>query len=221
MVFYLRLTCLPQEERGALLRRVDEISDSIWLLEPHYWAKLEESLFARDAGCVLIRHADVMVGYSFYQRLHVDGARVVHRITTSLLPEHQGKGLYTAITGRIIATEQQAAGDEPLYVTLRTSNPISWAANAKWCTVMMPHPDPSKTDMALCELGRQVAQILFPRDPLEIPSMVLRGTYASIAYREPQHHATPEIDRMFFQNPTLSSQDAFFAIGKVRRFASV
>lgn len=81
----------------------------------------------------------------------------------------------------------------------------------------MPNLGGGESNGALIDLGRRVAQILFPGVSPMPPAMILRGAYAAFSYRVPPHHADPTIDAFFCQNPALTSQDAILFVGEVRR----
>lgn len=204
---------IPLPERKRFLQAFDRIAAENWHLKPDFWAS-QPTVLDGDRGLVTVTHQGEIVGCSIYERLIIDGARVLYRFATDIAPAAQGQGLYNAINAAILATEHQRTDAGLLYYSWRTRNPIVWAANARFCQSVVPPILGDETNPALLALACRVAAALYPGVPLEMPSMVMRGVYTEFSLKRTPRHPDPRIDGAFFGNPALADPtNALFSVG--------
>lgn len=205
--------------RSSLLIQFDAIANLIWRKPSDIFQRLESWVFASDTGLLLAHTGSgELVGFSVYRRLTLGSARVIHRETTNVIPAVQGRGVWTALTRRLLLDLATGAEDRPLHVAFRTRNPIVYIANYKLCEAIVP--DLLRTgpaDPGLENLALRAAQQVYPQLPVHLPWMVMLNAYAGAGYHAQPDHRSPEINARFFDPPGLEEPaSALFVLGRLR-----
>jgi hypothetical protein len=213
-------TALSPSARGFLLASFDAIADVIWYKPADLFQRLESWVFALDTGLLLARAGTgELVGFSLYRRLTVDAERVIHRETTNVLPSHQGRGVWTAFTRRLLNDLATDTAGRPLHLAVRTRNPINYAAYHGVCEAIVP--DLLRGESAeprLEDLAARTAERVYPHVRLHRPSMIMPDAYVGVGYRQAPRHNDPAINSRFFASPGLEQPtSALFVLGRVKR----
>jgi hypothetical protein len=214
----LNAAALAPAARQSLLAHFDSITNLIWRKPSDVFQRLEPWVFAPDAGLLLgHRRGGELVAFSLYRRIVLDSVLIVHRETTNVIPSVQERGVWTAFTRRLLHDLATVGGR--LHLALRTRNPIIYMANYRICEAIVPDLfRPGLTDPSLEELARRAAERLYPHLDLHRPSMVMRGAYVGVDYREAPRHRDDQINTRFFCAPGLEEPtSALFVLGRVQR----
>ncbi len=214
VTLYRETTSIPRKLRQPILRKADEITDLIWHKDANFYRNLEEEIFNDHMGLALAKDAGQIVGFSIFRRLRVADSLIIYSFSSSVMPTYQERGLRTELAHRIIAGESNKAGEARLYLAWRTRNPIAWLLLARMCKSVAPALNGGECPLTLIELGRYVANQLYPNLSLEIPSMVMRRSYLTTAYRVEPRHRDPAFDTAFYANLS-NREDAIFSIGEI------
>ena len=98
----------------------------------------------------------------------------------------------------------------------RTRNPIVWAANAKICEKVTPSLLGDAQDQALQAACVEMCSALYPGKSLEVPSMIMRGTYGHIKHQRQAYHGTASRVDAAMSRIIPDSADALFSVGVAR-----
>jgi hypothetical protein len=208
-------TEIPLDVREGLMRDFDRIADQIWEKEPTIYKNLESFYFNDTTGVALATDGDRLVAYSIYKRLNVSGKTILYSASTTVRPEYQSGGLRSRFLRSIVLAEQRSPSVEPVFLAVRTRNPINWHVFSRCCDPIVPDfRDGSTTNAELVDLGVAAAKEIFPQLEIERPTMIMRNAFDWLRYFKQPQHKDPRINAAFFGD--LSAIDGFFAIGRAR-----
>jgi len=167
---------------------------------------------------VLVTDNQKTVAFSVYRIFELNGVPVIYRSGTEVLPEYQGQGLYALITKNILKSMFEGSSScDRIYYCWRTRNPIVWKVNSALCTKLVPNLIGGDRDEELENAGSQIAGILYPGTPLEMPAMLMRGVYGHITYHFAPKHASAILVNAAIEAVAPNSADAIFSLGEIPR----
>jgi hypothetical protein len=213
-------SAVSEARRDVLLDGIARIMASNWHFTQRHWSR-EDSPFHDEYGLVFASQHAEMVGYSIYKRVALDGTPALYRAGAAVAASHQREGFYRRMSQAILTTEWSAKPDgEEMYLAWRTRNPLIWAANARWCTAVVPAIVEGPVDAKLQEACLRLARQLYPDCSIEPPAMIMREVYAHLTYlREPYDQVASPISA-WYAAVVPHPGDAVFSVGTVQRRAA-
>lgn len=145
------------------------------------------------------------------------GRRVFYAASAGVAPHIQGGGLSAALWRRVVLRELVRAFPRPLFVVLRTGNPLvydAWTAAAGGPHAVHPRPGvPVPTDIQ--QMARDAAQYLGQAADLDLATLRIAEAYRAVPgglwrHRPRSRH---EQTNTWFDN-TLQATDAFIVVAK-------
>ncbi|WP_316395838.1 hypothetical protein [Bradyrhizobium sp. 33ap4] len=204
---------VPEQRRDAVLESINSIIDTNWLTEEKFWSR-EHSPFKPDHGIVLLHHGGECVAYLIIQRLALASTSVIYLSGTAVRDTHRGRGSFKRMFDTAMTAEfGHPAAPAEFCLCWRTRNPVIYVLGRAQCRSVVPAISDDTHADDLDDLCLKLAATLYPRQTVEKTTMVMRGAYGRLRYRdEPTTQTSPDVDRWFAQT-IPNSADAVFRAG--------
>jgi hypothetical protein len=203
--------------RKSLLEQINSIYAENWVVSSPHWSE-SHSPFRDDLGMMLIWQESVLCAYTIYQRFKIGERPVIYRSATVIKPAHQRRGLYHRLNEFAVSDETvEAVGQDAAFMAWRTRNPIVWYTLSGLCGRVAPSLN-GGTENAddLVEIASELCAQLYPRQTLQLPSLIMPDVYGHLTYRhEPTMSSQPRLNAWFSSNLN-TTRDSVFSVGELR-----
>jgi hypothetical protein len=204
---------LTDADKNALLIAMDDIARSYRHVSVPHWSN-EHSPFVGDYVFLVAQVGGRVIGYSVLKCFELLDGPGIYRAGSEIHGDYQGHGIYRAFADLILSSDLWPAGHRGTrYYAWRTRNPIVWASNAKLCREVVPSLVGGCCGDLLVKRCHELCRQLFPDQPIEHPSMIMRNIYPNIHYFvQPTHRSDNALNRAFSPD-RLGRSDGIMSLG--------
>jgi GNAT superfamily N-acetyltransferase len=191
-----------------------------------YWAQhwSDEQLDRLDVLHVAVDETGTPVGWVSGRRADWGGRRVLYAASAGVAPDIQGGGVSAALWRRVVEQELRRALLWPLFVVLRTGNPLvydAWVAAAGDPRAVHPRPD-TAVPAHIQAIARDAAAYLGQAAELDRLRLHITDAYRSIPGGLWRHRprSRDERNNTWF-DATLRPTDAFLVVARFHPLAQL
>lgn len=215
---------LTYDERREIYRVLVEVSTVAFGADmfPYWRDRAKDGYLDKITNFFFVTDADgEVVGWTGYHRLDVHGTICLFLDSTGILPKLQKTRLMTLVFGRALAKEMLRNMLRPVYLAMRTENPVVYYAFFKIVGMGNIYPNLVKEASATVQrIGTFIAGWLNQGNKFEPSSMRIRGAYDNLdALYGEQPVCDDERINAYFQR-SLRPEDAFIVIAKMSSLGS-
>ncbi|MCF4130066.1 hypothetical protein [Methylobacterium sp. SyP6R] len=210
-------SALSDPERSRVLTDILDVMETCWDFDRDGVAQAfgaENFPFQSGYGVVFCHRGRRAVGYSIFFRVPLGTDHALYRAGAAVRPEERGRSCYRLLTEIMLREGFPADDTGTRYLAWRTRNPFVWQFNARLCREVAPAPL-SLGSAHLREACERIARIVYPRQLLLVPKMIMRDVYLHLSEKRPGTALDPTIDA-WLSRTIPNPRDAIFAVGMLR-----
>ena len=206
---------VPMADRQPILDAMNRLLATNWQFEYTHWTLDTNHPFGNDRAIVLFEQDGVIDAFSVFRRLALASTPTVYIESAVIDRTRPVRGVLKVVLNDVLCTEfGHLDPTQEIYLSWRTRSPVAYAHAAAKCDFIRPAIGShvrGRDD--LLTIGKQIAGTLFPGQPLEEQSMIMRGTYRRQKYHEePKFPLSPEINK-WFADHLGNYEDALLCVG--------
>ena len=211
---------MPPAAREKLRQRIIPVATAAFDgTTADYWAQhwSDEQLDRLDVLHVAVDETGAPVGWVSGRRADWGGRRVFYAASAGVAPDIQGGGVSAALWRRVVEGELRRALLRPLFVVLRTGNPLvydAWVAAAGDPRAVHPRPD-TTVPAHVQAIAHDAAAYLGQAGELEPRRLLITAAYRSTPGALWRHRPRSRDERTnTWFDTTLRPTDAFLVVAR-------
>lgn len=210
---------LSDENKNAIYQALADVSTIAFGADmtPYWNSRSQDGYLDKITRFFLIVNPeDQIIGWTGFHRFKVGGVRCLFLDSTGILPNLQKTGVMTQVLGRALASELIRNRLRPVYLSMRTENPVVYYAFFKIVGQENIYPNlAKKAGSGIRRLGEYIAGWLKQANKFESEILRIRGAYDNLdaLYGEQPVCEHEKINRFFQKH--LRPEDAFIVIAKM------
>jgi GNAT superfamily N-acetyltransferase len=211
---------MPPAAREMLRERIIPVATAAFDgTTADFWAQhwSDEQLDRLDVLHVAVDETGTPVGWVSGRRADWGGRRVLYAASAGVAPDIQGGGVSAALWRRVVERELRRAPLQPLFVVLRTGNPLvhdAWVAAAGDPRAVHPRPD-TAVPARIQAIARDAAAYLGQAAELDPRRLHITDAYGSTPgglWRHRPRSRDEQTNAWF--DTTLRPTDAFLVVAR-------
>ncbi|HVG21885.1 MAG TPA: GNAT family N-acetyltransferase [Blastocatellia bacterium] len=223
-VYWIHPCSLSDDDKSAIYAALADVSTIAFGadMKPYWHGRSHDGYLDKITKFFLIIDPEnQVVGWTGFHRFKVGETSCLFLDSTGVLPGLQKTGVMTQVLGRALASELIRNRLRPVYLSMRTENPVVYYAFFKIVGPDNIYPNLAKeAGNTVRQLGKYIAGWLKQDNKFEPETLRIRGAYDNLdALYGEQPLCEHEKINGFFQKH-LRPEDAFIVLAKMDVFGS-